>query len=228
MRPALLVMMLLARHATAAESTPAETPQPPAPAPTETPQPATAPAASSATPPPPVREPVPAVPSSLDFDLLGTPPPPTVNVDADAMRRRRTLLSLHQGFGIALATLMAGSIVTGQLNYSDRFSGSSTGRWERPHTLLTFSTLLTFAGTGALAALAPVPLDQESRGFDRVRLHEAGMIGATLGMISEGTLGILTAHNEGRLGQARLADAHMAIGYTTLAFMLTALGALVF
>lgn len=175
-------------------------------------------------PPPPAT---PTTPSALDFDLLGKPLPP-LQIDAGAMRTRRTMLTLHQGFGFALEALMLGSMITGQLNYNDRFNGPSTGRYENIHKIFTFSTLGVFATTGLLAAFAPSPVETESRGLDRVRLHEIGMIGAALGMAAEGTLGILTVHNEGRTSQASLARTHLIIGYTTFAFMTAAVSALIF
>jgi hypothetical protein len=197
----------------------ADEPAPPSPAPE-------APAAPVAPATPATPE-APAAPS-LDFDLLAPAPPPPTAVDTDLLLRRRRLLTLHQGFGFALATLMAGSIVTGQLNYEDRFRGGSTGQYMTSHRLFVYSTALTFTATGLLAAFAPVPPDQPPRGLDRIRLHEIGMIGATVGMAAEVTLGILTRQAEGRVGQARLAQTHLVIGYTTLAFMLGALSAIVF
>ena len=124
---------------------------------------------------------------------------------------------------------MLGSLITGQLSYNDRFNGGpSTGRYENIHKLFTFSTIGLFATTGLLAAFAPSPIRTEDRGLDRVRLHEIGMIGATAGMIAEGTLGVLTVHNEGRTSQASLARTHLIIGYTTFAFMAAAVSALIF
>jgi hypothetical protein len=165
---------------------------------------------------------------SLDFDLLEAPPPTVGAPDAGAMRTRRTMLTLHQGLGFALSALMATSVITGQLNYNDRFNGPSTGRYERLHKYVTFTTIGTFAATGLLAAFAPSPLIVEDRGFDRVRMHEVGMLGATAGMIAEGTLGLLTVRNEGRTAQASLARTHLVIGYVTWAFMMAAVSALVF
>ena len=173
------------------------------------------------TPPPPSsdnKQPAPPpVPPNLDFDLLGTATPAPAP-DAVAMGVRRTMLSWHQGLGM----------VTGQLNYDDRFLGSSSGRYQNLHTAFVFSTMTTFAATGLLALLAPSPIENEHRGLDRVRLHEIGMIGATVGMVAEATLGMLTVHNEGRISQVNLARTHLIVGYVTYAFMAEGVGALIF
>jgi hypothetical protein len=207
------------------------TPAAGAPAPSDTPAAPSSATTEAAPAPAPAPAPSPAAEApapSLDFDLLAPPTPAPTTLDSDLMLRRRRLLTLHQGFGFGLAALMAGSIVTGQLNYNDRFRGPSTGKFRDAHRLFVYSTTLTFAATGLLALFAPVPPGQAPRGLDRVRLHEIGMIGATAGMASEVVLGILTRQAEGRVGQARLAQTHLAIGYTTFAFMVAALGAIVF
>ena len=167
----------------------------------------------------------------LSFDLLDSPAPAPVKdtTELDAkLATRRTMLTIHQGLGLTLLALTTGTMITGQLNYSDRFYGPSTGRWEHAHALFTLSTLLVFTGTGLVAAFAPSPIDTEHTGWDRVRFHEMGMIGATAGMLTEGILGFTTVHREGFANQGSLARAHLIIGYTTLAFMAEAVGALVF
>ena len=123
---------------------------------------------------------------------------------------------------------MGATMITGQLNYLDRFGGPSTARYEGPHKLFATLTLGTFAAAGLLAFFAPVPLARQGEGIDRVFIHKTGMIGATVGMIAEGTLGILTARNEGMANQSTLAGAHLAIGYATLVCMAVGVGALVF
>ena len=170
-----------------------------------------------------------SAPADLGFDLLGAPA--AAKVDAELEQKigaRRALLTLHQGVGFALVGAMAGTMISGQLNYLDRFGGPSTGRYEGAHTVLAAATIGTFAATGLLAYFAPVPIARERQGIDRVAVHELGMIGATVGMVAEATLGILTAKREGFANQSSLAGAHLAIGYATFAFMSVALGALVF
>jgi hypothetical protein len=136
---------------------------------------------------------------------------------------------MHQTVGIGLIGLMTGTMVTGQLNYLDRFGGgASTARYEQSHQIMATATLATFGAAGLLAFFAPVPVERQSDGIDRATLHKMGMIGATAGMIAEGTLGILTAHHEGLADQATLARAHLGIGYFTLLCMTVGVGALVF
>jgi hypothetical protein len=142
--------------------------------------------------------------------------------------RRRTLLTLHQGVGLALVGLMTGTMVSGQLSYNDRFGGPSTGRFETTHSVFATGTLLTFAGAGALAFFAPVPMKSESEGINRITVHKWSMLGATIGMAAQAGLGIYTASREGYLNQSSLASTHLVVGYATLALMATAVGALVF
>ena len=79
------------------------------------------------------------------------------------------MLQLHQGFGIATAALMAATVVTGQLNYSDRFGGSgSSGNYEAWHGAFEATTALSFATAGLLAILTPTPFEHKSDGVDTV------------------------------------------------------------
>jgi hypothetical protein len=170
---------------------------------------------------------------SLDFDLLGSSseiaaaaaPSPELE---QSVGMRRTMLTVHQTLGIGLTGLMGATMVTGQLNYLDRFGGPSTARYQSSHAFLATATLATFAGAGLLAFFAPVPLEKKSDGIDRVAVHKWSMIGATVGMVAEGTLGILTANREGYADQATLARARLGIGYFTLLCMTVGVSALVF
>jgi len=191
-------------------------------APAQEPAPASAPA--DATPPPSEEAP----PAGLDFDLLGTPAAAVAPVDEGLLVTRRVMLTLHQGAGFALVALMADTMVTGQLNYSDRFDGPATGQFETAHQVLAFSSAATFAVTGALAFLAPVPIEKEHDGLDRVTLHWIGMLGAAAGMAAEIVLGLVSVSLEGKVGQADMARAHLVVGYSTLACMTGSLAALIF
>jgi hypothetical protein len=183
-------------------------------------------------PPPPPPPPPSAPPASLDFDLLGDEGKVAVDPDAEkiqaAMNRRRTLLTAHQITGFALSGLMLGSIISGQLNYSDKFGGPNTGRFKLTHTVFTVSTEVVFAVAGGLALFAPTPIKQpKDSSWSRADWHRYGMLGATGGMVAEAVLGFYTASREGYVNQSSVATAHLAIGYTTLSFMLVAVGALV-
>ncbi len=164
---------------------------------------------------------------SLDFDLL-EPPKAVTQVEDGRMRWRRRLLKTHQGVGLGLIALQLATTVVGQLNYSDKYNGGQTGRYEASHTVLAYSTLGVFAVNGTLALLAPRPKGKTSRGFDRVSLHKLGMATATAGMIAQAGLGIYTDSREGYLNQEKYAKWHLAIGYVTLAAVEVAVGALVF
>lgn len=180
----------------------------------------------------PPRPPPSAPPASLDFDLLGDEGKVAVDPDAEkiqaAMNRRRTLLTAHQVTGFALSGLMLGSIISGQLNYSDKFGGPNTGRFQLTHSVFTISTEVVFAVAGGLALFAPTPIKQpKGSSWSRADWHRYGMLGATGGMVAEAILGFYTVSREGYVNQSSVATAHLAIGYTTLSFMLVAVGALV-
>ena len=178
---------------------------------------------------PPPERPVPEVEQAtpLDFELLSESKP-TLLVDEAAVRRRRLLLSVHQGLGLGMFALSLGNTILGQLNYSDRFaSGPSTGRYQLAHRITAYGTLVTFARTGLLALFAPTPLPKAA-GFDRVSLHKVAMGAVTLGMAAEAVLGIWTASREGYLNQPELAAAHLAIGYFTFAAISLGVGTIVF
>ncbi len=165
-------------------------------------------------------------PASLNFDLLGPEAAPPPVADNSAVRIRRTMLQLHQGFGFALLALSAGTAITGQLNYSDRFLGSSTGQFEVPHAAFAYTTFGLFLATGALAVFAPSPF--EKTGGTRLTLHKIGMFAATALMVAEVILGPLTTHFEGFAAQQALAVTHLTIGYTTFALMTMGVSALIF
>jgi len=171
--------------------------------------------------PPPAEEP------ALDFHLLGEPKPP-LKVDQSALRRRRILLTLHQGAGMGLFAVALANTIVGQLNYSDRFaSGPSTGRYQLAHQITAYGTLGVFGATGLLALLAPRPLPR-SPGLDRIWWHKLTIGAAAAGMVAEAVLGIWTARREGYLNQPDLAAVHLAIGYFTFAAISTSVGVIVF
>lgn len=171
----------------------------------------------------------PAEDPSLDFDLLGEPAP-VQSPDEGTSRWRRRMLKLHQGLGLGLLGLQLATTAVGQLAYSDEYGSRAprTGRYDATHGALAFTTLGVFAVNGGLALFAPKAKGKPDRGFDRVSLHKLGMAVATAGMLAQGALGIYTTRREGYLDQERVATAHLAIGYVTLAAVGVAVGALVF
>ncbi|MGC4119751.1 MAG: hypothetical protein QM765_35295 [Myxococcales bacterium] len=176
----------------------------------------------------------PSAPSgdALDFDLLGAAKAPVASEDQVRMegrlRLRRGMLTAHQVGGVGLLGFTLATCVLGQLNYSDRFAGPSTARWQLGHEVASFSTLGLFAATGLMALLAPVPVAKSSQGLDRGLLHKVGMATATAGMLAQAGLGIYTTTREGYLNQQDFALAHLVVGYVTLAAMLLGVGAMVF
>ena len=145
---------------------------------------------------------------TLNFDLLGEEKP-GLRVDEAALRRRRTMLTLHQGVGLGMFAIALANTIVGQLNYSDRFpSGPSTGKYELAHQITAYATVGAFAVTGLLAVFAPNPIPKTG-GFDRVTLHKIAMAAAAAGMAAQVVLGIWTAGREGYLKQPDFAAAHL-------------------
>jgi cytochrome b561 len=177
----------------------------------------------------PAAAPQKPIDTSLDFDLLGTPPPPPIKFDDEAMKRRRSMLDLHQKIGLGLVALQLATTVVGQLNYSDKYGSNPavTGKYELPHTVLAYSTLAVFAVDGSIALFAPSnPVKKKA--YDRMTIHKVGMAIATAGMVAQGVVGIRADQLEGRIDQASVAKTHLVIGYVTLAAVAVAVGALVF
>lgn len=166
--------------------------------------------------------------SDLDFDLLGKAEPPPVAPEDSRLKLRRSMLTIHQTAGMALLVSTASTLVLGQLNYSDRFAGASTGKYEAAHAVLSYTTLGLFGSTGLIALLAPVPIEKQNQGFDRVTLHKVGMFSATAGMAAQAALGIYTVAREGYVNQKSFATAHLVVGYFTFAAMALGVGAIVF
>jgi cytochrome b561 len=166
---------------------------------------------------------------SLDFDLLGKPPEPKVAIDDEAMKRRASMLGIHQKLGLGLAALTLATTVVGQLNYNDKYGANPpvTGKYEAAHTVLAFTTLGVFAIDGTIALLAPGNPVKTDR-YDRVTVHKVGMALATVGMLAQGVVGVYANQQEGRIDQAKIARTHLVIGYATLAAMAVAVSALVF
>jgi hypothetical protein len=178
-----------------------------------------------AEPTPPTASPP---PDDLNFDLLPPPIPAQSEQEAKQVRTRRLLLTLHQNIGIALVAAEIGSIVTGQLNYSDKFNGGNSGRYETIHKAFVYPTIGLGALVAGLALFAPVPIDKKTSGFDRMTLHKIGMFTAAAGWAAEIGLGLYAASREGYANQKGWADAHLAIGYVTLAGLLLGTGAITF
>jgi len=193
--------------------------------------------APSSDPAPSVDAPVPEAgadqaPSTLDFELLPPEPPPDpaklLTLEHD-VRVRRSLIQWHTGLGIATTILMAATVITGQLDYTDRFGGgTSTGQYEAWHTGFEALTTTTFAVDGLLALFAPVPYPKEDHSVSSLTVHKVAMIIATLGFASEVPLGIVTVAREGHADQSSLALVHLVVGYVTSAAMVAGVSALGF
>jgi hypothetical protein len=176
-----------------------------------------APAAWAQAPDAPVKPEEP----SLDFELLEPAPAADAARAVDpkleqAVGRRRTMLKVHQALGFALAASMASTVVVGQLHFDDRYrGGGDTGRYRLMHKGLVLSTTGLFTAVGLLGLLAPSPFKQGLR-WDTSTLHRICMALATVGMVTQMTLGLVTKQHEGKLSQVGLARAHQAAGYATM------------
>ncbi len=190
--------------------------------------------------PPPEGQPPPAgqSPSDMGFDLFGpaTPPPPDALSPyvARQAERRRTMLTLHQTFGIGTLVTMAATTVIGALNYHDLYGGGSgSGSYLWPHRILVGVTTLEFATAGFLAAFAPKPYAGEvsDRGFSTATVHKTATALATLGMLTQIGVGFVAARRA-EAGNPRdrqtLARIHEVVGYTTMGLLVVAASAWVF
>lgn len=144
---------------------------------------------------------------------------------ADEARTRRWMLSVHQTLGIATWLSMAATVTVGQLNYNQLYGGGGgSNKWQTPHRALVISTSALFAAAATFALLAPTPYKKPLR-LDTGLIHRVAVIGATLGMVTEGVLGWWTTHqaNAGNPHNLRtMARAHQIVGYTTLGFLTVA------
>jgi hypothetical protein len=140
-------------------------------------------------------------------------------IDSSVKVRRRLLLT-HQALGFATLAVFAAQLVIGQLHYQDKYGreGTYTNRFEEAHLALGITTATLFAGTGIAALAAPNPYPKPIK-FDAALVHKLSMALAAAGMVTQIILGPITAHRDGKLDQRDFAVAHLAIGYTTFAFM---------
>jgi hypothetical protein len=135
---------------------------------------------------------------------------------------RRWMLKTHQTLGITTWALLASTCIVGQLNYNQLWGGGGgSTKWQTPHRILVLTTSLSFAATGAFALFAPNPYPKPLH-FDTGLVHRIAVIGATLGMITEGVLGWVTTHQADAGNPNRLrstARLHQIVGYSTLGFL---------
>jgi len=193
--------------------------EPSAPTSQDTPPPSDAPVEPGADAP---REPQQEPPQepSLDFDLLDAPPADVAQVVDPALerriQRRRTMLKLHQGLGVAMAAGLTTTVVLGQLQLNDSFRGGEDHRKLLPwHRGFAIGTGALFATVGLLGVLAPTPYEKQG-GWDTVRFHKLFMAIATVGMVAQVVLGTLATDSYGDLSEPRLVTAHQIVGYATL------------
>ena len=157
---------------------------------------------------------------SLDFDLLA-PAQTTAAAKVDPalekrISRRRTMLKLHQGLGFALAGSLAATTVVGQLQFNDSFRGGGDDRSLLGlHRGLAVGTSAIFATVGILGLLAPEPFEKDFQ-WDTVTFHKILMSIATVGMLAQVVLGIMSTNRYGQLAERDYAIAHQVVGYTTM------------
>lgn len=171
-------------------------------------------------------------PPKLDFDLFQDEP--TAAPDPALQRQlatRRSMLETHQILGFTTLGAMAVTNVLGQLDYSDMYGRNppGTGRYLWPKRVGAYATTGLFLTTAGFSLFAPKPVELESEGLDRTGLHKIAVIGASLGMAAQVGLGFVAARSAdaGRQRES-MAQAHMIVGWTTLAFLSGAAGVWVF
>jgi hypothetical protein len=173
---------------------------------------------------------------ALDFDFFGGQTGEAgaagASEDAEALelsrqsQTRRWMLRTHQVLGITTWASMLATVIVGQLNYNRLYGdpGPDPNKWQTPHRALVISTSALFAATATFAILAPTPHKKPLR-LDSGLVHRIAVIGATLGMVTEGVLGWITTHqaDAGNPHNLRgMAMAHQIVGYTTLGFLTVA------
>jgi hypothetical protein len=143
--------------------------------------------------------------------------------------RRRTLLTLHQTFGLVTLAGLAATVVVGQFNYQALYGGGTpTRRFDVPHNLLALGTTVAFLTTGLLALFAPEPYAKRGGRFDTVSTHKLSMLVATVLMAAEFAVGVLFGEGIGHIDPQALAVTHMVLGYGALAAMTVGSVALLF
>jgi hypothetical protein len=173
---------------------------------------------------------------ALDFDFFGGPAGGKGEDGAGATaageegelaaksRTRRWMLKTHQTLGILTWASLVATVTIGQLNYNELYGGGGSNKWQNWHRGLVISTSALFAATGTFALLAPTPYKKPLH-FDTGLVHRIAVIGATLGMVTEGVLGWITTH-QGDAGNPHnlrtMAQVHQIVGYTTLGFLTVA------
>ncbi|MCE9668311.1 hypothetical protein LY474_10855 [Myxococcus stipitatus] len=167
------------------------------------------------------QEASPAEDPALDFDLLEpaeTAAAAQVDPELQArIDRRRTMLKLHQGLGIAMAAGIATTTVLGQLQFNDSFRGGGDDRnLLGLHRGFAIGTSALFASVGLLGLLAPEPFEKEKTEWDTISYHKLFMALATAGMVAQIILGIMATDRYGKLSETDLATAHQVVGFTTL------------
>ncbi|MGZ6124640.1 MAG: hypothetical protein ACXWLR_06745 [Myxococcales bacterium] len=173
-------------------------------------------------------------PPPEDVDLLPAPATPDAAQVArqQALERelqtRRKMLQLHQLGGMLTLASMGATVIFGELNYIDKYGGGGdTGRWYEWHRWTAFTAAAIFAGTGALAVFAPSPLEKPMR-LDTAMLHRIAMGVATVGMVTQIILCVVTASKGGSLSQRDFALAHQIVGFTTFGATAVGFGVLAF
>lgn len=141
---------------------------------------------------------------------------------AEQARKRRWMLKTHQTLGIATWLALVATTAVGQLSYDQLYGGGGGGtQWQTPHRALVISTSTLFAATATFALLAPTPYKKPLR-LDTGLVHRIAVVGATLGMLTQGILGWVTAR-QAEAGNPHnlqtMARTHQIVGYTTLGFL---------
>jgi hypothetical protein len=172
---------------------------------------------------------------ALDFDFFGGQTGGAAaagsSSDAEALElsrqshTRRWMLKTHQALGITTWASMLATVIVGQLHYNQIYGGGGGDlKWRTPHRALVISTSVLFAATASFSILAPTPHKKPLR-LDTGLVHRIAVIGATLGMVTQGVLGWITARQAeaGNPHNLRgMALTHQIVGYTTLGFLTVA------
>ncbi len=136
--------------------------------------------------------------------------PLTTEVRKKELEKRRSMLGTHQKLGLLTWTLMAGSVVAGQLTINNY------NRFKDLHGALVGATILSYAATAYFSLFSPPPLIRRKGEHDTVHYHKLLAIIHAAGMIALPILANkIDSPENGVAFDKSNARAHQIAGYVT-------------
>lgn len=164
----------------------------------------------------------PDAPSSADFQ---PPPDDTTLPEASPVPAAalsdgpQPMRNLRLGIGLAMVGLMGANLALTQLDHSDHFLGSDTGRFAAAHHDTEYAT---FGGMGVLSLVEVLSEDSHST------LHKIGFVTAVVATAAQAGLLFATDARVGDVDQLNYSRAHLAASWTATAALAVSSVALAF